>query len=370
MIWIWLALIIIGLVYRKSKVISFFQIAFILFLMIYNDNNPDYMNNYLTFTQVRGNFSYVLSGNWLYKFIFYIFSILGNYHLLVFFIGCISMYLIYRTIEFYTDTYSFCFSLYLIASFVIDSTQLKNLLAMAIWLYFSRYLYMAYLGNRSKKNILKYLLGVILSTSCHASFAITILYLLVLINFKTLATISTIVGIMSALSSKFIEKWIMNLVYWISARNSGFIKFIYTKIYDYSLNSNNNVISTRLRLEVVFFIVFLFVFWRLSSTYSYKMNSSKQKLLKFALSLNIVVLLMLPFLLLSTEFYRFQRNLLIIDYAAFGNLLIHKNGMREKQNRGDMTVFFYSIIPAVFYLFIDAIIWNYENVFLRLFWLL
>ena len=181
MIFLWLLLIIIGLWKKQSKIITFLQITFMIFLLTFNDNNPDYVNNYNTFLQVNNHSLHSVSGNWIYILTLNIFGLFGNYHIVVFSIGCISMYLIYKTVEYYSNCYSFCFALYMLASYVIDATQIKNFFAMSIWLYFSKYLYKAYLNENKIKNILIYIIGVLLASLCHASFAYTIVYILLLI---------------------------------------------------------------------------------------------------------------------------------------------------------------------------------------------
>ena len=191
MIFLWLLLIIVGIWKKQSKFISFLQITFMILLMTFNDNNPDYVNNYNTFLKVNNESIFSISGNWIFILTLYVFGIFSNYHIVVFSIASISMFLIYKTIDFYSNSNSFCLALYMIASYVIDATQIKNFFAMSIWLYFTTFLYKAYLNDDKIKNLFLYIVGVVLASLCHASFAFTIVFILVfLLDEKKLLMIS------------------------------------------------------------------------------------------------------------------------------------------------------------------------------------
>lgn len=368
MIWIWLLFIVCGLTIRKSKLLSYLQVLCIILFMTFNDNNPDYANNFTSFIQIRNGYTSVVSGNILYNMFFKVFGIFGNYHMVIFALSMVSMILIYKSISLYTDSYSFCFSLYMIASFVIDATQLKNLLAFSVWIFFARFLYLAYLKQNTIKNVLWYMLGVGIAALFHASFAITALYVIILlVDTKKLFVIIGWVGILSVMSSVYIVKIMDVLSSWISMQQFAFMKFVYSKIFDYSLSYNGKSVSTRMYLEIIFFVLLMAVFWRIRLTSNYKTSEKNRTFMKFVMSMNLVAMTMLPLLFLSVEFYRFQRNLLIMDYALFGSMLYRRSLLESKIKASEFVIGIYALIPALFYLYIDAILWNFEHVFLNLF---
>ena len=338
-----------------------------IFLLTFNDNNPDYVNNYNTFLQVNNNSLHSVSGNWIYILTLNIFGLFGNYHIVVFSIGCISMYLIYKTVEYYSNCYSFCFALYMLASYVIDATQIKNFFAMSIWLYFSKYLYKAYLNENKIKNILIYIIGVLLASLCHASFAYTIVYILLLIfDEKNLLIMSGIIGISFITCSSMMGNGMLGIIRLLSKSNFIYLKFMYSKLVDYSLYFNSTIITKRSFLEIIFFIIISLIFYMLSkhNTYLQKDNS---EFLKFVFKINCIIILTIPILFLSVEFYRFQRNVLILDYIAMGRMLCDKKCGFMKIYKKDLIVSIIAIIPAFYYLYIDTILWNFEDVFMNLF---
>ena len=370
MLYIWLILIVLGFCKKNSKVITSLQMAFAILLITFNDNNPDYNNNYLLFKRIISGEEDIISGNIIYKCVFRIFGIFGNYHIVVFAISMIAIILVYKTIIFYTDKCSFCFSLYLIASFVIDATQLKNFLAMAIWLYFSRYLYKAYINDNRKKNIMIYIIGVVISSLCHVSFVITLFYLVVLIlDTKVLVIISSVICVLGVTSLVFLSSIINNISNWIIKKNIFFMKFIESKIFDYSLVTTQGGINTRIILEVLFFLIWAFCWGIVNVVYIHRYCSKTSKLLYFVMNLNIVIIIMLPLLIISVEIYRFQRNLLILNYAAISTCLRCNRESKLKINVFNFIILLCSCCVAFFYLYVDAILWNYENVFMNLFML-
>ena len=94
-------------------------------------------------------------------------------------LGAISIFFLYKGILFYTDSIALVMALYLIAPFTIDATQIKNFMAMSIWIYLSKYLFNA-VKQRSIRNwdFWIYIIGVLVVTTIHFSFIFTLVYVL------------------------------------------------------------------------------------------------------------------------------------------------------------------------------------------------
>ena len=274
--------------------------------------------------------------------------------------------MIYKSILYYTDSISLVLSLYMIAPFVIDVTQIKNFFAMSVWLYFSKYLYQAY-NNRDrnfKANLVKYCFGVFLSMGIHTAFACTFIYIFVIlfpINLLLFITIFAIV-VFNSIGLTAIKILLTNMQF----SNNNFFRFIYAKFVAYSISFDADNTIKRIYLTLIFIVLFgvgimLIINFR-------KKNSKKEfNFLKFVISLNIINLWLIPLFFLSMEFYRFQRNLILLDYIAFQMFLDVDGFYKLKQKVCNIVLFAAVFVLAFYYLYIDAIHWNYDVVFSPLF---
>lgn len=370
---LWTLLIVLGFLFRNSKKLSIVQMLFMTVLVVNNVNNPDYHMVESSFNAAQKGMD-IFSGNWLLKLVYYIVGLVGNYQVALLVISLLSFFLIYRTISYYTANTSYVFSLYMIASFVIDATQIKNFFAMAIWIYFSKFLFNAYKEKRAthivkREELLKYVLGVFLATSVHVSFAVTIVFvLIVFIDMKTTFVLGGILILVSYLSPNIIgvlEKMAKQL-----SLLGGIFNIVHEKFIAYSHTISLGSVTTRLKLEIIFFVIITFILIYLKrSKYIFK-ELDYQISVDFMYSLNVIVLTFVPLMYFSTEFYRFQRNLLLIIYSVLANALVDSFAFKRIQKKGDIVISVVSLTPAFFYLLVDAIIWNYDSVFTKLFWII
>lgn len=370
-LFLWILLIVLGLVFKKSKSISIIQMGYMVLLLANNDKNPDYNNNFLLYTNlVRGNTS-VFSSNWLYKLIIYSIGKYASFKIVLMVIAIIGLVLIYKTIMDYTEAISFVMSLYMIAPFVIDATQIKNFLAMAIWLYFSRYLYRAYISRIRKEkwiNALYYVVGVFLSTFVHISFGVTIIAVAILfVDTKVLIIVASVLCTIGLLLTDRTWRFIVDLFSQFSGVSNTVLQAVYGKFVDYSYTIKVHSVSQRILLEVIFMVMFLGICWIIRKCKVFKKKEQEQEFWKFIVGLNILILCLAPLMYFSTEFYRFQRNFLVLDYIAFAKFLYSYTALKRKVALSDIIICGSSLLPAIYYLLIDTVIWNYETVFQQLF---
>ena len=90
-------------------------------------------------------------------------------------------------------------------------------------------------------------------------------------------------------------------------------------------------------------------------------------MLGYMLLLNIMSAICYPLMMHSMEFYRLQRNLLIIDFIAIQGFIKRTSMLRYKLYLGDVLINILLIILAFYYLFFDSVFWNYDTVFAPLF---
>lgn len=350
---IWLFFIFLGFIIKNSKIITILQLLFATLMITFNNNNPDQLNYITTYFSLKTNSSLLFNQNPIFNFLLYIFGVFNNYNVALCCIVIISFYFLYKGISFYTDNTSFVISLYLISPFVIDGTQIKNFVAMCIWIYFSTYLFKATKDHKFNKNAVIYLLGVLITTMIHFSFMFTVLYILVIfLDFTKLKNIC-----LSIISIVVVLLGLLNLTSLLqNLGDTGISSFQLAslKLNDYAVNYDSGSASARFKVTVLFYVLIAVIFILI-----YKNIIYIKSYYTYIIKITIMSLLILSIISYSMEMYRLQRNLLILYYIMFA-MSLDNNGSFLLKNIKISTL---SLLPAIFYLYFDSIIWNYDSVF-------
>lgn len=368
-IFIWFLLIVMGFLFHDSKRITYCQMLFSILLMGLNSNTADYHIYNDLYYEIMNNHISIFNSNWLFKLFFNIVGKFTSVQCVIFCIALVGIILIYKSVQFYTKSTALVFSLYLIAPFVIDATQLKNFLAMSVWLYFSRYLFLIYEDKGHwKENLGKYLIGVVLSGSIHLAFFSTIIFAAVpfISNRRLIFTTIGLNIIVVLISASNIIELIMNKV---SLLDSGLANAIVFKYKAYNLKYDSEQVKLRillLLLGLVFFLL-MYCFTLVRNKHMVSVNNRHLKQLDFVLRINNLMMLMIPLLFFSVEFYRMQRNILVINYAVIVNFISESKLLQYKIKPYSFVLEILCFVLAFFYLYIDAIHWNSTTVFLPLF---
>lgn len=364
---IWIILILSGILLKDSRVVLLLQLIFAILMITFNNGSADqlaYINN---LSVLQGNSSAIFNGNFLFNIIFYIFGTIGGYNFAIFVISIISFLFLYKGIKFYTSNISFVMSLYLISPFVIDATQFRNFMAMCIWVYFSKYLYLAYQAGKFDKNAVFYLLGTTIAVLVHFAFLFSYIFIFsIYIKDKGIRSGLKVICILGILLIGFNNIPFLRLL--MSSSNISILQMTASKFNDYGLNYNLKSASARLKSTVFFFVLIFIVFLIIYLL----MKSNKMclpELYKFVFSVTVISLLILPLLQYSMEIYRIQRNLLVIYYVLIGYLL---NGSVFDVEHKKMYIsrWLYcnlGVVVSIFYLLFDSVIWNFDSVFKVLF---
>lgn len=364
---IWILLIVLGLVNRKSFLLTLIQIVFSIFMFTFNDGNPDRLMYINDFWILKSDPSQILHGNSLFNLFLYIFGIFNQYNIAVFFIALISFCFLYKGIKFYTNSTSLVISLYLISPFIIDSTQLKNFMAMCIWIYFSKYLYLSVQKQFVGKNTFLYLIGVVLATLVHFSFMYTAIYIfLITIRFDSIKSI--FFNVFSLIIIIFGVNKFPNIL--SSLNNTGISSFqlASSKLGDYTLNFNVGDTNARLKVTILFFILIFGAFFVLNKNANETVFSKRYYL--FIVKLTIICF---PILFIissaSMEMYRIQRDLLPMYYILFAILLDNEYVIEKKETvlLQNIKIYVFAVGVALFYFLVESFIWNYISVFKPMF---
>lgn len=364
---VWVVLILLGFIYRKSKKLTIVQITYVSLMIAFNNGNPDQYDYMLSFNRIRDSFSNIFSGNILYNILMWIFGIFNNYNIAILLLVFLSLGIMYKGVKYYTDKTSFVFSLYLIAPFTIDATQVKNFVAMAIWIYFSKFLYEAFKREKTAKNILIYVIGVMITSLFHFSFIFAFVYVFIIyVDKKHIHRMILFMGICAAIY--FALKNIQYVLPFLNATQISYLRLFVVKYDAYAANYIIERGSTRLITTGIFYLVTFLVFL-LQSILENKRENNEKLFREFALKLTIISLFTLPLISVSIEIYRMQRNLLCIYYimVALQSLPALRIYSGKWLLNSNIISSLFVIGGAIFYMYIETILWNYENVFCVLF---
>ncbi|MDG4498748.1 hypothetical protein NOL12_02570 [Streptococcus suis] len=359
----WVILILLGLLNGKNRYILFFQAVFVIFMMgmlnIYTVDHPARLYN---FNILQHNPAFIFSGNWGYQLFNYILGRFVSFEVTMFILSLLGVLILIKSISRYSQLKSEIFALYMLTPFVIDVTQIKNFFAMSIWLYFSYYIVSPPKENSLIKNSIIYILGIFLVGSFHSAFYITLFFVIVpyISIFK-----SSVIALLAITLGNAIPN-LMNIL--VSTFGNYLPTVVVSKYYAYKAVLNLDIIKTRETMIISFFILFIFAI----TPYILQIKNNQvvrdSILVNNIIKINILALISLPLLSFSTEFYRLQRNLLILVYIVV--LQSDQNiafGHRFKIRISKVWGVIFAIILAFFYLYVDTIRWNFESVFQALF---
>ena len=364
---LWIALILLGLIYKKSKKLAYIQILFITIMFAINDGNPDQYDYILSFNRVNSSFEAIFSGNILYNILMRIFGVFNNYNVAIFFVTLFALVILYKGITFYTDKISLVLALYLIAPLTIDATQVKNFIAMCIWIYISRYLYQSYERKNISKEIFKYLVGVFLCTLVHFSFVFTLVYSLVPFVEKKY-TFRYVIAFVSVIILVSLYYNVDSIVVFLNRFDIPTLNLITAKYTAYLSNYVVERGNTRIFISCIFYIIVFLMFY-LKKIMKISRSEEETKYISFIFKITLLSMFILPLISFSIEIYRMQRNLLCMYYIMIG--MQHARTSRFAVNRltinSNRLSFLFVILLSSFYFYIETILWNFEAVFRVLF---
>ena len=365
LIGLWIFLIILGILFRKSNKVAILQVIYIAFMVALNTNNPDRNQYYSLYTKLRTGANSIFGGNVITNILFKVFSFLGSYELALFAIVFLCMFLIFKAITYHTKQVSFVLSLYLIASFTIDATQVKNFIAMSIWLYFLKYLHLAYSSDEKRGvHLLIYLLGCLLSTGAHFSFVYMFLFtFVVLLRDKNIRIRTVLIGIVISLI-------VFNVDYLIGLFNKSNLPFFAIttgKFIDYRMTFNQHNMLVRMRYTVEVFVIMEILLQFCKYLSKKHDDNSSDEYIGFLTKILFLSFFSLPFMKYSLEIYRIQRNLLILFYIFFAKMNCYEENKKRMLIVRAEPYTIMGLLLSNIYLILDSIFGNFEPVFRTLF---
>ncbi len=303
--------IIIGSMRKKNQLLVWIAFVLIFILMTYNFKGPDignYINGYIN--SLDGDAGFTEIG---YKFLMRIANTLNlNFFSFRAIISVVCLILFHSTIKFYKSNENIIIGLYMILLFFMDTIQMRNFVVAIIVLFSTKYLI-----DKSNFSALKYILCIIVATIFHS---IAPIYLLLLVC-----------------------KYIRNRKVFYAMLVFSICSFIFFFISRGTLNSMLMFITKLLGVKTEysgsatrygFIPVFLVYIFSMIMMHIYisriNKNTKKYEILNTIWNIYVVMSLLLPLLLINTNFYRIFRNISLLGLLFFG---ISSNEYEEQQVR-------------------------------------
>lgn len=373
---LWAAIICGSLVFKRSKLYTTIIIVFAVLLFTFSNDNADSLNYYISYTNLKSGNDLVFSGNVLSNVLFYIAGLFNEFKISRFLFSSISFALIYKGARRYTENINVVLGLFLVAPYVIDATQVKSMISMAVWFYFSYYLFEACRGNDKRKNTIKYLIGVFIATEFHFSYALTALYVLIIYFDKKKLSITAL--IVNAIGFTTFGLMRINALMDVIASVIPKFQSVFLRLRSVSVLATDTNYAYRIRTTAIFYLILLVAYIMLipiNKSLNAKKGDSDMdinyEMAQFMFRLNIATLIFFPLIAISMELYRFQRDLLLIDYTYLAVLLFTSKKIRKfgvfQFSFSYLKILIIGLVSACYYLYVEAIYGNINSVFLPLF---
>lgn len=349
---------------KHKKFVAFILMLFAWILFWGNTMNPDYENyvrNYLTIKYSAG----VFAGNNTqigFAVLVKLATLIGlSYEWFLAVVVLWAYLLIHSTVSKFSNNYNYIYLLYFIFPFFLDVVQIKNFLAMAIFIYAIKYLL-----DESIKSKIKYCLLIVVSGTIHYA---ALLYLpMVLINVKkknkltraivSFAIIGSLFILLNGKKIPFINDFVTimfnseKILNWVDSKTRfGFILFWLLQTISFLMAKYSRKIFIRNTSEVT-----------LSNETLTKKNCKdvNEKGLMFVnliYWINIMAFLYFPLYILASTFTRLMRNIIFLNYISFSIT----NQVIRRRNEKTLFNIIIGVYVLVFFLvqmvpYIDTII--------------
>ena len=306
---VFLFLIVIGMIIKKSKLYEILIIAFMAIITLYGENIADFENYQNAYNYIATGHNYTDLGKGWYYLCSFGAKLNLTYAQFKTIIMIISLLLIFDTIKYFVGNNKYkttILSLYLIFPALLDCIQIRFLLAEAIVIFAFRYLF-----RNDKKSLIIYSLLVLLASTIHSSVLLYFIFLLykfigkyeskyLLLVTSFIVILALFRGYIIKVASLFINQRRIDR-YFYSADTLGIKGLI---IYSCII--------------ILFYYISKMIFQRV------KENQLKEEEVRFfqnILKLNILISVIIVFSLFDPNFFRLQRIMWIFMYISFVKLL-------------------------------------------------
>lgn len=292
-------LCILGFLFKKSKIVSYIQVIWMIILMGGNCNGMDYDVHLIYYSSALT--AKVGDNAWLYKFICKPFAINGfEFYICNMVITITLMIILYKSIKRKTQNISMVLSLMYIFPFIDCIIQKRNFCASVIFIIGT----ILYLENNKKRNLI---IAILIASQIHPSFYMYIIILPIIFlkkNYKFFLGSGIIVAFLGMLYIPKLSQLLLGGTVYASKIN---LYFVQLKIPLYQA-------ICWMILHTIFVCVFYYI---LENSKRNCKDENVIKELDMLKKINSSTLLYMPFYYYEPTFFRFFRNLLIVNYIYY-----------------------------------------------------
>lgn len=294
---------------KESKLIGFLTLLFIWMLLAGNTSNLD-MGNYINYYNNSVTTKYNETIEVGYLFLQKVGNALGlDYTRFKLFSIIPCLILIHSTIKKFSTNYHYVYFFYMLYVMFMDAVQIRNFMAISIVIYSIRFLM-----EFGKKNVLKYVISILIATSIHTSSFIYIL--LIFINGRMKKTlIKIVVG----------ATFVLCIITFLNDNQIPLINNI-LQVIDYEKVNVYLSTSTRFGFLYPFFLHilnFIVILWARNIMKNFILKHNKlngnikyMNFINLVFWINFLAFMFFPLYMMNLNFYRLTRNFIIINLIA------------------------------------------------------
>lgn len=343
---LYIVLIFINLNYRKSKLCFWSLLLYMWLLFGWSYGNADwniYTNRYNNFEELSSRtevlFTALVRGG----------HFLGmEYRGFLILISGVCLLLLAKTMFDLSSEPGLVLSLYAIFCFPMDITQVRFFIAFSVVCFGFRYLF-KYKETKQKKILIKWIVTVVVAFNIHM-LTMLIFVLLIPVFFKRKVTIivTVVVNVIFILAGSLSSKVFGIITLFLGEGKASLVMNQASK-YDFAKVSYVwfKTMFIFCGFLAVYFCIMYF-FKRYDKKYDIVLNTDKKILesqLAFTMDCNIIILLIMGLITVTTDFYRLQQIIVFMNYLIYSNYLQpHEKGKWKKNN-------LIIIVPAVLFAF-------------------
>ncbi|KWX79917.1 EpsG family protein [Paenibacillus jilunlii] len=303
-IFIFLANVFCSFEQRNSRILALLLLITAYILMVATNNNSGANGDYRAYHGLYEHFSYGGSisnitgyrAEYGYMVLMLAVSKLGiSYNMFLAVLAAVSITLIHSTVSKITTNYNLVLSCYMLSPFFYDVFQFRYFFAYSIVVFALKYILF-----ENKKNYLKYAALVIISSFFHTATLFFLLYLVLKLNVRLFIKLALLVSVFVTVANFVMKKNMVDIIY--SFINFSKLEYYTSGTIKYQLNSFTPV--------MIILVILYFVFIA-KSIYDKDPSFTNRQILW----VNLLNILIFPLLLVSLDFERFLRPILLINYA-------------------------------------------------------
>lgn len=265
--------------------------------------------------------TYELASQYQYKDGGYgILCIIGDYLRLDFFLFkkiliSIALYIWLKAQKKYVKNMTYVFALYLASFVFMDSQVMRNFLAMCILMRAVEFL----TDISNKKNIVLFVICVLIAASIHKAFIFYLIFLTVLCKERTqFAKVLFSIGIAITV---------------ITIINNNHVPFLNILLAMFSSDDRSEWLKTTTRLGavpvLVLYIYMLLIIWNFAAKQSFPIVSKKINYVQLVFLLDICMAPILPLVITNLNFYRLIKNIVVMNYGVLS--IAYQNNKKVKR---------------------------------------